>query len=539
MKKIIAGAFIALLPLATWAQEKKTKLVVGVVVDQMRHEYLKRFEEHFSEDGFKRLQREGFSVENMHYNYMPTTTGPGHASIYTGTSPAYHGIVYNEWYDRNNNKVEYCVEDSTVRLIGNGNEKKYKRSPVNLLTTTITDELEMCTGFESKVIGIAIKDRSAVLSAGHNPDGAYWYDGDSKEFVSSSYYMEDLPKWLKKFNNKKLPDSYAKKQWTPLLSLDKYVNSRQDDAWYEDGYDGHKFPHHVEEEHGKRNFISDTPFGNDLIFDLAKESIEAEQLGRNEVTDFLAINFSSTDMIGHAFGPYSMEVEDAYIRLDQNIADLLKYLDEKIGEGEYLVFLTADHGGSEVPAYLQEKKMPGGYFDKENCVKQINDFLNQQYTVEEQWIDYIDFFQINLNNALLKKLNLRKEEVNQQVVELLEKRKEIARAFTADRINLTDYSAGGYKGMLSRSYFPKRSGDVFYCLQSGWLYRSSRKGTSHGSPYVYDTHVPSIWFGNGVKQGKSWDKKEITDIAPTISALLGIKFPSGTTGSPIKELLHD
>ncbi|BDD09344.1 alkaline phosphatase family protein [Fulvitalea axinellae] len=520
------------------AQKKKPKLVVGIVVDQMRQEFLDRFKDDFGKEGFNRMLAEGFELKNAHYNYLPTTTGPGHASVFTGTTPAFHGIVYNNWYSRKAESKLYCVEDSGVSMVGATGESG-KRSPKNLVTTTVTDELKIATQFRSKVVSVSVKDRSAILGGGHNPDGAYWYDGKSGNFVTSTYYGQELPAWVNEFNGRKLPKMYAKKEWKPILPMSAYNESRQDGAEYEQGLHGTEFPYKASHMHGKKgNRITDTPYGNDLLTEMAMASVLGEKLGKGNETDFLAISYSSTDKIGHAYGPASVEIQDTYIRLDRNIAELLSFLDKQVGQGEYVVFLTADHAASEAPGYLEEHKMPGGYFDQNGMEEALESFLSQKYGAGK-WLDYVDFFQLYFNPETLEKHGLDRRNVSRVVADWLLDWEGVARTFTAKEANLADYNGGGYKGMLSRGFYPKRSGDVFYLMNSGWLVRDSGKGTSHGAIYAYDTHVPILWFGADIPHGSSVKYHRITDVAPTVSLMLGIKLPSGSTGEPISEILEE
>ena len=312
----------------------KPKLVVGIVVDQMRYDYIYRFWDKYSEGGFKRLVNNGFFCKNTNYNYVPTYTAPGHAAIYTGTTPAINGIVGNDWFDRALGKKIYCVVDTTVVGVGSIS-KEGKRSPANLLTSTITDELRLATNMKSKVIAISLKDRSAILPGGHTANAAYWFDGSNGNFISSTYYMKELPRWVVEFNEKKLPQKYLSQPWNTLLPIDQYTESLADDNPYETKFAGEQrpvFPHDLPVLMAKNKgmgLLLTTPFGNSLLLDFAKEVLYAESMGKAETPDFLAISFSATDYIGHAYGPNSIEVEDCYLRLDKDIAELLNMIEAK------------------------------------------------------------------------------------------------------------------------------------------------------------------------------------------------------------------
>ncbi|MEO8088088.1 MAG: alkaline phosphatase family protein, partial [Bacteroidota bacterium] len=339
----------------------KPKLVVGIVVDQMRYDYLFRFKEKYSEGGFRRLMHDGFLFENANYNYVPTYTAPGHTCIYTGTTPSHNGIISNDWYDRELGKTIGCVWDSTMKPVGTTSISG-KMSPKNLLCTTVTDELRAASNFKSKVIGIALKDRGAILPAGHSANAAYWHDPYSNNWVTSSYYMAQLPTWAQKFNERKMVDSMLSKPWNTLLPVDSYVESTADDTPYEGLFKGETkpvFPHNLPEiKKDDEELIRKTPFGNTFTAMFAKAAIEGEQLGKGSNIDFLAISFSSTDYVGHMFGTNAIELEDTYIRLDRDLADLLSYLDNTVGKNNYLLFLTADHGAVANPIYNHDHNLP-------------------------------------------------------------------------------------------------------------------------------------------------------------------------------------
>jgi len=520
-----------IIAITTKAQEKP-KLVVGIIVDQMRQEYLHRFENKFSEEGFKRLMSEGFSFENAHYNYMPTYTAPGHASVYTGTTPAIHGIIGNNWYDKVLKKEIYCAEDNTMKTVGSDTDNG-EMSPNNLLTTTITDELRLFTQKRSQVIGISIKDRGAIFPAGHTGN-AYWYDKETGDFITSNYYEDELSSWVLSFNNKKRADHYLKQTWDTYKPIESYVESGTDKNNYEDApmKEEAVFPYTLEK--GNYWMVPETPFGNDILAELAIEALNETTLGGDEITDFLAVSFSSTDYIGHSFGPNSKEIQDTYIRLDQNIANILKTLDEKIGEGNYTVFLTADHAVADVPQYLIDNKVPAGYFQAK-YVGELKAALNKKFG-EGDWVEFIGNEQIFLNRSLIKQKELDLNEVQGFVAQEILSYDGIAKSHPAHLINIMDYNMGALKGDLVRGYNQKRSGDILYIYEPGWMWRNS-KGTTHHSPYTYDTHVPMIFYGKSVKSGKAYDRKVITQIAPTIAIMLGIKLPNSVTGEPLTEVL--
>ncbi len=544
MKKILFIIFIAG-SILSYSQEAKPKLVVGIVVDQMRQEYLYRFENKFGEGGFKRLVGKGFMLTNAHYNYVPTYTGPGHASVYSGTTPSVHGIIGNDWWDKGIKKSVNCAEDDRHKPVGNP-EGNGDVSPWRMLSSTITDELKIGTQKRSKVIGISVKDRGAVLPAGHLADGAYWYDGKSGKFITSTYYKNTLPQWVETFNGLKLADSYLNQIWNTVLPINQYVESSQDESPYERKLQGKEkpvFPYNLKElrkTNGDFDLLTATPFGDDLLTEFAKASIAGEQMGRDADTDFLAISYSCPDIVGHAMGPNSIEIQDTYIRLDKNIEDLLKFLDKEVGENNYVVFLTADHAVAEVPQYLKDNRIPAGNFAVSSLEVNLNDFL-QKYFPGKKIIEKISNDQIFLNQDLFagdpKSAGIDLLIATELITNYLQSVEGVAQVFSKTILKQGAYNETGIKGMMVRGYNFKRSGDIAYQLEPHWISGGGAQGTTHGSAYSYDTHVPILFYGKGIKQGHSSSYHAITDIAPTLSVLLKIKFPSGCTGQPIREIL--
>lgn len=526
-----------------WAQPKDTpKVVVGIVVDQMRYEYLYRFESKFGEGGFKRLTNKGFNLKNAHFNYMPTYTGPGHASVYTGTTPAVHGIIGNDWYDKNLRKSVNCVEDERYQSVGT-DEGNGDVSPWRMLTTTITDELELATQRRAKVIGMSIKDRGAVLPAGHTPDGAYWYDSKTGKFISSTYYKAGLPIWVETFNGLNLADKYLNQEWKTVFPIEQYKESGVDDSPYEvklKGKERATFPYNLKElrKSGDFDLLTSTPFSNDLLTEFAKAALDGEAMAKDEWTDFLTVSYSAPDYIGHAMGPNSIEIEDTYIRLDRNIEDLLKKLDQ-IAPDQYIVFITADHAVTEVPQSLKDLKIPAGYFRQSAIEAGLNDMLKAQFP-DKKLIEKISNNQIFLNGDLFgddpRTSGVDYLVATELIRNYLIRQEGIAEVYTRQIIQSSDYNEGGVKGQVRRGYHSKRSGDIAFVMEPSWLDSWNPQGTSHGSPYTYDTHVPVLFFGKGIKAGSSVKYQSITDIAPTLSILLKVKFPNGCTGQPIEDL---
>jgi len=513
------------------------KLVVGIVVDQMRADYIQRYWDNYSPGGFKRLFNNGFVCMNTHYHYVPTYTGPGHASVYTGTSPAVHGIVGNNWYQKDENRMVYCTQDDEVKSVGT-DKPSGKMSPRRMLAPTLGDELRMTSQNQSKVISLSLKDRAAILPAGHSANAAYWYDNGM--FVSSSWYLNELPAWVKSFNSTARAEALLSNDWDLLLPIAQYRSSREDDNFYEAAFKGESkpvFPHKLKmlaPLNGGNNLIRSTPFGNTLIKEFAIAAIEGEKLGIDSHTDLLAISFSSTDYIGHQFGIDALETEDTYLRLDRELEEFLIYLDKKFGKDQFLIFLTADHAAVRAPSLLMAEKIPAGHFDAEG----ILDSLNRKCTAAfgKSFILAFENQQVYIDMASIRKAGISYVDVQNLCRDFLLSQRGVLDVFEADDINSLS-AAGGIKAKIAAGFFPKRSGELIVQLNPGWT-EHAEKGTTHGAPYAYDTHVPLIFYGAQVKSGKSWSEYTVADIAPSISAILGISSPGAATGKVITPLLE-
>ncbi|MEO8824081.1 MAG: alkaline phosphatase PafA [Ginsengibacter sp.] len=518
---------------------KRPKLVVGLVVDQMRWDYLYRYYPLYQPDGgFKRLLSQGFSCEKTTIPYIPTFTAPGHASIYTGSVPGIDGITGNNWWDYNRSKIVYCSEDLSAKTIGSTNEDAGKMSPRNLLVTTIGDELHLADNFHNKVIGIALKDRSAIFPAGHSANAAYWYDDKTGDWISSSYYMNDLPQWVKDLNAQKLPDKYFAENWNTLFPLDQYVQSAPDQESYEHRPFGGKngFPYNLKQFKGKDyEILNVTPYGNSFTFDMAKAAINGEPLGKGSGTDLLTISLSTPDFIGHTFGPNSVEAEDEFLRLDKDIGAFLTFLDEQVGKGQYLFFLTSDHGVVQVPAFLKEHKIPSGNVDVKKLSNDLTNYLQEKFNIDNLVIGIINQ-QVYLDRkAIASSRHLKIEDVDNSVIDFLMQHQGISRAFALDNLNSVTLSPE-IKNKVSNGYYPSRSGDVQILYDPQWIEGLMEGGTTHGVWNPYDSHIPLIWYGWEITPGKTNREVNITDIAPTIAAILNIQPPSGSVGHVIKEV---
>lgn len=515
---------------------QRPKLVIGIVIDQMRWDYLYRYYDRYAENGgFKRLLKQGFSCENTLISYTPTITACGHAGIYTGSVPAIHGITGNDWWDKQLNRNVYCTDDSSVQTVGSTSQGM--QSPRNLLTTTICDELRLATNFKSKVIGIALKDRSGILPAGHSANAAYWYDSKTGNWITSTYYMKVLPAWVSTFNAQKLVDKYYNEGWNTLFPLNTYEQSTADEKSYEVkafGADQKGFPYNLSRFAGiNYNPFLATPFGNILTTEFAKAAIINEELGNDLVTDFLAVSFSSPDYVGHSFGPNSIEIEDTFLRLDKQLGEFIDFLNARFGK-EYLVFLSADHGVTQAPGFAKEHNIPTGHLDLQILFDNLNAGLKQKFRKDNLAITIVNS-QVSLDLPLIQSSSLNLNEIKNWAVDFLKKQQGISQAFDLEKLATTSLPST-IKEMIANGYYPPRCGDIQIILAPHWLENFATGGSTHGVWNPYDAHIPLLWYGWGIKPGKTNRDVYMTDIAPTIAALLNIQAPSGSIGKVIQEI---
>ena len=550
MKRLLNMVFIGLLAIVSKGQKissttvennlQHPKLVVGIVVDQMRWDYLTRFYSLYKVNGgFKRLLGEGYSCENTLIPYTPTVTGCGHACAYTGSVPSIHGITGNNWWDNQLMRSVYCSEDKTVKVVGGKSDEDGQMSPRNMLTTSICDELRLATNFKSKVIGIALKDRGSILPAGHSANAAYWYEGKTGNFITSTYYMKELPDWVNQFNKRKMVDSLYKKGWTISLPKETYsYYATADEKEYEGkpfGKEATGFPYNltgfVEKDYTK---IATTPHGNTLTVEMAKAAVIAEKMGKGSVTDFLAISFSSPDYIGHTFGPNSWELVDNYVQLDDELGKLFAFLDFTVGRNDYTVFLTADHAVAQIPGFLKENKIPAGVSNVSGMMKLMNDQLKEKFGIEKSIVSMFNY-QVHLNHPVIDSAKLDVEPIKKWIIQFLLKDTTVSNAFATSAIMTTPMNKN-LREMFANGFYPNRSGDIQIILKPGY-FEGGTTGTTHGSWYPYDSHIPLLWYGWGIKHGKTNRETYMTDIAATVAALLHIQMPSGSVGKVIEEVL--
>ena len=527
------------IPLKT-VDDTPPKLVVGIIVDQMRYDYLTRFYNRYGEGGFKRMVNEGFTMRNNHFNYIPTFTGPGHSSVFTGTTPKYHGIIGNNWYDKESKKMVYCAGDDTVNPIGTEHAAG-KMSPHRMKTTTFTDQNRLFTQMRGKTIGVSLKDRGSILPAGHTANAAYWFHGaDEGRWISSSFYMEQLPVWVSDFNASKKADSYLK-SWNTLYPVGTYRESGLDENDFEGGFSGKEtatFPYELntlKDSNGGYDILKATPYGNSLTADFAMAAIKGEDLGKDEVTDVLTLSFSSTDYVGHNFGVNSKEIEDTYLRLDQDLERFFNFLDQEVGQGDYTVFLTADHGAIDVPSYLGSLGIPSGYLDNRATKSRFEEFVKTRID-STGLIENISNDQIFLNRMKIDSLGLNLITVQEQMVNELIGYDHIDKVYSAHTMSTNDFNSG-IEELLQNGYNQKRSGDLLMVPDASFI-SYHKTGSTHGSGFNYDTHVPLLFFGKGVRHGSTFQKTKIVDVAPTISAIMGISLPNASNGTILEFIMN-
>jgi len=517
----------------------RPKLVVGIVVDQMRWDYLYRFYRLYGQGGFRRMLHEGFTCENTYINYLPSVTAIGHSTIFTGSVPSIHGIAGNEWTDQVTGAQVYCTGDSTVHGIGGGNPADGRMSPRNLLATTITDELKMATQFQSRVVGISLKDRAAILPGGHTANAAFWLDDSTGNFISSSYYMDSLPGAVTAFNRGKNIEKYLQSDWTTVYNQSEYKESDPDDEAYEGRFPGEAapvFPHKIKSAYARSHgSFRSTPFGNSLTLQFAATILDAYQLGSGEATDFLTINCASTDYVGHLFGPNSVEAEDTYIRLDRDLANFFSLLDEKIGKGKYLVFLTADHGAAHDVGYSKQHRIPADFFVTKDIVASLDQLLQQKFGLQKV-IRSAANYQISLDQDKIISAHADYEAVKNSIVEYFNRLPGVSFAVDMDKIGIAPIPEP-IRTMIINGYNYKRSGQIQVVFQPSWLDSWAKTGTTHGTWSPYDTHIPLLFMGWDVRPGASAARVNMTDIAPTLATMLHIQTPSGSVGKPITDLL--
>ncbi|MDA3892028.1 MAG: alkaline phosphatase family protein [Salinivirgaceae bacterium] len=544
MNKLIYTTLFLSLFISNFTSAQKRKdippehpvLVIGIVVEDMRYDYLYRFWNNFGEGGFKKLIDEGTLCKNANYNYMLTQTAPGFATMAAGCEPVIHGIVSDNWYQRIQKMNTFSVFDAKMKTIGVENDI-YPYAPTNLLTTTFTDELKLFNNGKSKIIGISFKPESAILSAGHLGDAAYWFDDVSGKFITSSYYCDSLPAWVNTFNDKKFPDIYIERDWLPLLSKEKYREGSLQGNSNSVGFASeNKFAKRISSFVKKNEayaVLKATPFGITLTKDFAISAILDEELGKDVFTDYINIGFASTSRVSQSCGPNSIELEDLYIRLDRELEHFLQFIDDQFGKQNVLIYLTSDHGAAYDPQELKKQNIPAGQFNAERAIMLLGTYMNAVYD-KGKWISAYHNKQIYLNHRLIEDSELKLSDVQDVVAQFIIQFTGVANAMTSTTLEQSNFSEGIF-GYMQNSYNQKRSGDVIINLEPAWIEKGEYLSTAN-SANKYDTHVPLMWYGWKIKRSKILRTIYMKDIAPTIANFLDIPFPNGCTGNVITEL---
>jgi len=503
MRSILA----LLLTVFSLCAAERPKLVLAIAIDQFRYDYLLRFRPEYKQ-GFDRLLTRGAVFTNARYEHFPTVTAVGHSTFLSGALPSISGIVGNDWFERETGKVVTSVSDGSVKILG-GSGDGGGASPNRLLVSTVGDELKMSDNSRSRVIGVSIKDRSAILPAGHMANGAFWFDSRNGNFVSSTYYFPDLPGWASDFNSEHPADRYKGTEWMH-----------------------HRFP----AEAGEKLYraLPASPFGNELIEAFAERAVEGEKLGQRDATDLLTVSFSSNDAVGHGVGPDAPEVHDISVRTDQIIGKLFQFLDGKVGMQNVLVVLTADHGVAPLPEVNQARKMPGGRMPAGIVKDTVEAVLAKKYGPGD-WITSPSEHSLYLNLDLIREKNLDRAAVNQTAADAALSIPHVFRVYTREQLMTGAVQNDAVSRRVTNGFCVRRSADVFILLEPYWMFGTH--GTTHGTAFNYDAHVPVIFMGPGIKAGWFDENITVNDIAPTLATLLGIETPSGSVGRVLREVL--
>jgi len=552
-------AVVSLIASANLLTADAPRLILQITVDQLRGDLPERFMGNMPEGGFRYLKANGIWYANAHYGHSNTETVVGHTTLATGADPAEHGMVSNVWFDRESGKLAYNVEDGRYHILSEGADVDESteldasqvlastdgRSPANIITTTFSDELRLKTNGQAKIFGVSVKDRGAITLAGHTGK-AFWFSKSNGEFITSSYYYEDYPDWVKAWNGRRLPaGDYGGKSWDLLLDRSAYLFGKDDDKeWEMDvaGF-GRTFPHPYGEAGGKyfNNLLIYSPAGDELTLEFAKATIEGEGLGQDEVTDFLGVSFSTTDYVGHLFGPSSLEAEDNLLRLDRTLADLFAYVDKAVGLKHTLIVLSADHGGPEAPGFMKSFGIDSGFvspgrWDKAPSIER----LKKEFGIGQKLITSFFPPYLYLDRDLIKQKGLDLEEVERAVAKEIMGIKGVALAVSSSALQDNRLPNTFLNRAALRSFNAKRSGDILILFEPQYFinhYQGEVVAANHGGAWVYDSYVPIVFAGGDIKQQRVYRRVEPKDIASTLSAVSGTRYPSGSTGNPLLEVM--
>ena len=555
-----AAVIAALVFSASASAGDKPRLILQITVDQLRGDLPTRYYDRLGEGGFRYLWESGIVYRDAHHGHANTETIVGHATLATGAHPSSHGMIGNLWFDRETGFTTYNVEDANYRLLTKGASvdadteidptqraaRSEGRSPAAMLVTTFADELRSNTGGEAKVVGVSVKDRGAISMAGHSGT-AYWFSKASGEFVTSTYYLDAYPDWVNAFNDSKPAQKFAGTEWQLLHDKDTYLFGDSDDRpWeYDVGGFGRTFPHSFGDGSSKyfTTWLTLSPPGDRLVLDFARQALVAEQLGQDGVTDYLAVSFSSTDYVGHVFGPSSLEAEDNILRLDRTLAELFAFVDEKVGLENTLIVLSADHGGPDTPGYLNGLNIPAGYVDPDSWDKDAAIArIKKRFRIDGDLIAAYDHPYVYFSDAVKNNPKIDQEELEAAVVEELTKFHGVSLAVSSSALRQGKLPDTEIYRPVINNFNPKRSGEVFIVFEPNWFINDMEGLTvasTHGSPWRYDTYVPIVFAGAGLAPQTVDRKVQTVDVAVTLSAYMGIKPPSGSAGAVLEEVLAE
>jgi Type I phosphodiesterase / nucleotide pyrophosphatase len=508
-RRWVCGLAALLLWIPAQAAEHKTKLVVAIIIDQFRYDYMTRFDASY-QGGLRRLRDAGAFFTDAHQAHYPTVTAVGHAAFLSGSIPAINGIIGNQWFDRETGKMVTSVSDDATRLVGgNGGAGS---SPKRLVGSTLGDEIKIAGPNDTTVIGISLKDRAAVLPAGHTANAAYWFEQQSGQFVSSTYYMTALPAWVQNFNKSDAANRYASAKWMPIHAASgaqpfRILPAKLGSQYYEE--------------------VIRTPYGNQLLEAFAEQALKEEHLGQHSGTDVLTVSFSSNDLLGHQVGPDAPEVRDMCIQTDRVLGELLRAIEAEAGAGNYVVVLTSDHGVAPKPEELARRGMPAGRFSSDEVLRTIETALGEKYG-PAKWVLGSGEMTAYLDHELLRAKHIALTDAVETAAEGLRKLPYIFRVYTSTQLEHENLAGDPVGSLMQRGFYRERAGDLFIVQKPYWI--ASKDGTSHGTPFSYDTHVPVIFYGRGIRAGRYDENIRVADIAPTLAALLGVNEPSGSVG---------
>jgi len=518
----------------------KPKLIVGITVSGMRYDYLSAYWDKFSDDGFKKMAGSGTYCKNARYDQLITESSVGHAIIGTGARPDAHGIVADYWYEPMLENIRYCISDETVHGLILA-DKNSNLSPSSMMSRTLTDELRIISQFRSKVIGVGMDPLAPILQSGHTANAAYWLDHERGTWTTSTYYLDSLPDWANEFNGKNYKDIYREKIWEPYYPIAEYTQSMADENEFETGFNGKiTFPYELAKmgEKGKKKEYSSllpTPFGNTFTKDFAIQAIVSEELGKREETDWINISFDATKYLSEYFTTWSVEVEDMYIRLDQDLAHLLTFLDDYIGLENTLIYLTADHALADDPRMLEQHRIPSGFFNYHSNISLLKSYLNAVYG-QGNWVTLYYANQIYLNHELIEDAGLSLDSFQDRVADFMIQFSGVSNALPAYVLQRNNFTEGIYR-RIQNSYNQKRSGDVIIYLTPGWVEKGSKYRESLAD-FHYEAHVPLIFYGWKVKRVTLPDQVSPLDIVPTIAYYLEISVPENASGQVITGMIR-